>query len=127
MNPYALPEQEARNLAQAMAYRRGGLALMLVGGNSTPGRVVTGYVVEPYPGIPDRFGVIERWRYGDRPDLPEFGGGFIEARILVRLAGLAPRCTICRRLLDTGEDDARDCGGDCRACMAEAGDPDCAS
>jgi hypothetical protein len=36
-------------------------------------------------------------------------------------------CQICDRKLNV-KGDARsvDCGGDCRQCMAEAGDPDCA-
>lgn len=34
-------------------------------------------------------------------------------------------CSICRRELNTGHVLAVDCGGDCRQCMAEAGDPDC--
>jgi hypothetical protein len=35
-------------------------------------------------------------------------------------------CTICKRELDNPADPSTvDCGGDCRRCMAEAGDPDC--
>lgn len=35
-------------------------------------------------------------------------------------------CNICRRALNRdGDPLSRDCGGDCLACMAEAGDPEC--
>ena len=30
------------------------------------------------------------------------------------------KCGLCNRELDTGELDARNCGGDCRKCMREA-------
>lgn len=121
---YFMPHREAANFAEALDYRVGGLALMMDGSNSTPGRIVVRYVVEQYPGIADSWGVVERWRYGDRPDLGEFGSSFIDSAILRRVAGAAPRCTICRRLL-TRSGPGLDCGGDCRSCMAAAGDPDC--
>lgn len=38
------------------------------------GRVVTRYVVERYG---TGWGLVERWRYVDRDDLPEFGGAFV--------------------------------------------------
>ncbi len=35
-------------------------------------------------------------------------------------------CHVCNKLMDQPDDpSSRNCGGDCRACMAEAGDPDC--
>jgi hypothetical protein len=39
-------------------------------------KTVTDYAVLPYPGT-NLFGITERWRYDNRPDLPEMGGGFI--------------------------------------------------
>lgn len=37
----------------------------------------------------------------------------------------APACSICGRPLDVPVDPlSTDCGGDCLACMADAGDPD---
>lgn len=36
------------------------------------------------------------------------------------------QCISCKRLLDQPDDPrSLDCGGDCRQCMADAGDPDC--
>lgn len=51
-----------------------------------PGRTVTRVIVDKYPTPSGRhretdfnfeWGCVERWTYNDRPDLPEFGGGFI--------------------------------------------------
>lgn len=120
---YWVPKHQAENLAMALAYRVGALAL-LDGRNPEPGRIVTRTIVGPYPGIPDAWGLTERWRYADRDDLGEFGGGFLPIDVARRLAAKAPRCGICRRLLKTGAVAAMDCGGDCLRCMAEAGDPD---
>lgn len=37
-----------------------------------------------------------------------------------------PQCGTCGCLLDNpGDSGSLDCGGDCRRCMADAGDPDC--
>lgn len=36
------------------------------------------------------------------------------------------KCLICKREMLAGTD-SEDCGGDCLRCMAESGDPDCAS
>jgi hypothetical protein len=42
------------------------------------------------------------------------------------LAQPIARCNTCGRLLDqVGDPASKDCGGDCLACMAEAGDPEC--
>jgi hypothetical protein len=38
-------------------------------------RPTTRYIVDAYPGT-RQFGVVRRWRYADRPDLGELGGGF---------------------------------------------------
>lgn len=38
--------------------------------------VITRYVVELYTGTGE-FGVIEKWRYSDKPDGYEFGGAFM--------------------------------------------------
>lgn len=36
------------------------------------------------------------------------------------------QCNSCKRPLDQPDDPrSLDCGGDCRQCMADAGDPDC--
>lgn len=40
------------------------------------GRTVTRYTANKYPGVAG-YGVVERWTYNDRPDLPEMGGGFV--------------------------------------------------
>jgi len=34
-------------------------------------------------------------------------------------------CLICNKVMDTGDVRDVNCGGDCRACMADSGDPDC--
>jgi len=34
-------------------------------------------------------------------------------------------CHTCHKIMDTGLLQDTNCGGDCTACMAEAGDPDC--
>jgi len=34
-------------------------------------------------------------------------------------------CNICHKIMDTGLLQDVNCGGDCTACMADAGDPDC--
>lgn len=35
------------------------------------------------------------------------------------------RCTICKKVMDTGDAADENCGGDCAMCMANAGDGDC--
>lgn len=35
------------------------------------------------------------------------------------------RCNLCNQELNTGNPLSVNCGGDCRLCMALAGDPDC--
>lgn len=41
---------------------------------------------------------------------------------------MTKQCGICEQALDVpGEPSTLDCGGDCRACMADAGDSECAT
>jgi len=35
------------------------------------------------------------------------------------------KCLLCKKDLNTGNIEDKDCGGDCLACMAREGDPDC--
>ena len=81
--PYPAPSLEAaRRAAAYLSARRIGSPAC-----AGSGRTVTGYVVERYamPGGTYRhgdfrheWGVVERWRYNDRPDLPEMGGAFVD-------------------------------------------------
>lgn len=73
------------------------------------------------------------------PNLPKPPGpGATEALLWLRAAmraerphlaaaftNRAARCDICHRRLDDGTPASFNCGGTCRACMADAGDPDC--
>lgn len=87
--PYYAPSKEAAERAakRLAAYRVG----LPVSDPTMPGRTVTGYVVERYTMPNSKFrhstigdayhfewGVVERWRYDDRPDLGEFGGAFVD-------------------------------------------------
>lgn len=62
---------------KAAALRAADRLNKLHNGRIAGARVVTRYIVDryPYPGH-TKWGVVERWRYTDRDDLPEMGGGF---------------------------------------------------
>ena len=64
--------------------RRSDYALGWTGEPADTGRIVVGYVVKRYPGM-GGFGIVERWRYADRPELGTFGGAFIASDTIARL------------------------------------------
>lgn len=61
---------EAEAVAAKLTEKRKGLP------TADGGRTITRYIADEYPGTRS-YGVVERWTYNDRPDLPEFGGGFV--------------------------------------------------
>lgn len=72
---YGTSRTEAQRIADGLTGLIGGPVRFTEG----LGRTVMGYIVGSYPGTSD-FGITERWTYDGRPDLSEFGGGFIDLR-----------------------------------------------
>lgn len=72
MTYYAPNKEIAERIAARLTKERAGLPAA-----AGSDRTVTRYIVDQYayPGK-SVWGVVERWTYNDRPDLPEFGGGF---------------------------------------------------
>jgi hypothetical protein len=80
---YGTSQESAERLAAALRDRRIGKYASL--SEPTASRRVIGYRVQRYTGSAG-WGIVERWVYADRPELGEFGGGFVnlaDARALL--------------------------------------------
>lgn len=83
---YGTTKSEAETLAAGMSHLIGGP--IVNGHDGSPAdftRTIAGFRVEKYTGTQD-YGIVMRWTYNDRPDLPEFGGGFFRLDDARRLA-----------------------------------------
>jgi hypothetical protein len=75
--PYGTTRERADAMAAELRAKRiGKAAALTMNGHMM---TVTGYVVSQYTGTAF-WGITERWRYSDRLDLGEFGGGFVDLR-----------------------------------------------
>lgn len=87
-SPYGTTKEHAERLAAGLRIKRIGRHASLTSNGYN--KTVTDYQVTLYTNT-TLWGVVERWRYSDRPDLGEFGGAFIDlmdaGRVLTGLAG----------------------------------------
>jgi hypothetical protein len=77
---YTMAQEQAHELAAKLTARVGRCAFPDNG--EQPGlRVAVAYV--PTQNGPHAFGVVERWRYADRPELGDFGGRFLPRPLML--------------------------------------------